>query len=149
MFNFALVIAFAALPSSSGIMAQTPQKPPLSSRVSLLEVYESPTPPPGAAKNYPVGHAVVRLRLENLTQNTVNLGPTKVEIRQANTNKILLSQVVQPFHLFGLQILERGFHITNQQGFGDVRKVKAVFDYQLNGKIYTVESPILEVVTRH
>ncbi|MBD2254362.1 hypothetical protein H6G14_24260 [Nostoc parmelioides FACHB-3921] len=128
------------------IMVQNTQKPALRLNVNLLEVYETLIPPPGAAKNYPVGHAVVRLRLENSTLNHLNINAQKVELKQADNNKILISQVVQPFNLAGLQIFEQGFYLTNAQGFSGAKKVKAVFTYEFNGKNYSVESPILDVV---
>lgn len=150
---FDVVLITATLPSSplqilmqKLIMEQNTQKLPLSLSVSLLEVYESPIPPPGASINYPVGHAVVRLRLENLTSNKVNFSIRKIEIRQSNNDMILISQEVEPFNLYGLQILERGFHLTNRQGFRGSQKVKAVVTYQLGGKSYSAESPVSEIL---
>ncbi|WP_313954452.1 hypothetical protein [Anabaena subtropica] len=154
MLDFALLIASVTLASSpqpelpiqTPIMLKNAQKAPLSLNVNLLEVYEALTPPPGASKNYPVGHAVVRLRLENYTLENLQINAKKVEITQADNNKILISQVVQPLNLAGLQIFEQGFHLTNAQGFGGAKKVKAVFTYEFNGKSYSAESQILDVV---
>lgn len=154
MLDFVLLIASVTLASSrqpelpiqTPMMLKNTQKAPLSLNVNLLEVYEALTPPPGASKNYPVGHAVVRLRLENSTLENLNINAKKVEIKQADNQKILMSQVVQPLNLAGLQIFEQGFHLTNAQGFSGAKKVKAVFSYEFNGKNYSAESQILDVV---
>lgn len=154
MFDFVLLIASTILPSSlltkspiqTTVMVQDIQKPALNLNVNLLEVYETLTPPPGASKNYPVGHAVVRLKLENSTLNHLHINAKKLEIQQADNHKILISQVVQPLNLAGLQIFEQGFYLTNAQGFSNAKKVKAVFTYEFNGKSYSAESPILDIV---
>ncbi|HEY9802796.1 MAG TPA: hypothetical protein V6D25_20695 [Leptolyngbyaceae cyanobacterium] len=154
VFDFVFLIASTTLASSlqtkspipTTVMVQNIQKPTLSLNVNLLEVYETLTPPPGASKNYPVGHAVVRLKLENSTLNHLHINAKKVEIQQADNHKILISQVVQPLNLAGLQIFEQGFYLTNAQGFSGAKKVKAVFTYEFNGKTYSAESPILDVV---
>ncbi|WP_236577845.1 hypothetical protein [Trichormus variabilis] len=154
MFDYLFLIASITLtslpktesPIQTTIMVQNTQQPALSLNVNLLEVYETLIPPPGAVENYPVGHAVVRLRLENSTLNHLNINAQKVELKQADNNKILISQVVQPFNLAGLQIFEQGFYLTNAQGFSGAKKVKAVFTYEFHGKSYSVESPILDVV---
>lgn len=155
MLNFALLLASQTLvstpkpklPIQTPIMVNNSQKAPLNLNVNLLEVYETLTPPPGASKNYPVGHAVVRLRLENPTINPLRIKAKKVEIQQADNKKVLISQVVKPLNLAGLQIFEQGFHLTNAQGFRGAKKVKAVFTYEFNKKTYRAESPILEVVS--
>ena len=142
------------------IMTQKPQKVPFSLSVILLEAYEDRTPPPGAPEDHPVGHAIVALRIENLTVNNVQLDIKQLEICQSDNNKTLISQAVLPtdnnknprsqtvrkFNLGGLQILEQGFNLTNSQGFMRAKKVKAVVTYQFNGKSYVAESPISEVV---
>lgn len=130
------------------LMAQNSPKSPFNLRINLLEAYEATIPPPGAPSNYPVGHAVVRLRVENLTQNNSNFDIRKIELRRVDNNIVLLSQAMKPLNLGGLQILERGFHLTNCQGFRDAKKVKAVVSYQFNGKSFTVESSIAEVMGR-
>lgn len=161
MFEFFLVIAsanpqfFSSLPPvlprnqsfiEKEIMVQASQKAPFSLVINLLEVYEDRTPPPGASANHPVGHAVVRFRIENLTQNDIVASITKVEIRESSNDKVLISEIVNPFNLGGLQILEQGFHLTNPKGFMDLKEVKAVATYDFNGKTYTLESPKVKVV---
>lgn len=154
MFDFFLLMASITLASSletkspiqTIVMVKDTQKSTLNLNVNLLEAYETLTPPPGASKNYPVGHAVVRLRLENSTPHHLHLNAQKVEILQADNNQVLISQVLQPLDLAGLQIFEQGFHLTNAQGLSGAKKVKAVFTYEFNGKSYSAESSILDVV---
>lgn len=128
------------------MMAQNSRQTPFNLSVSLLEAYENTRQPLGASANYPIGHAVVRLRIENLTQNNIIANLTKVEIRQSSDNSVLMSETVNPFDLGGLQILEKGFHLTNSKGFMGANEVKAVVIYELNGNNYTVESPNLKVI---
>lgn len=120
-------------------------KIPFSLTVKLLEAYEDKTPPPGAAQDHPVGHAVVKLIVENLTQGNISFDVRQIEIYEPN-NKVLFSQKVKSLNLGGLEILEQGFHLTNPQGFMGSKKVKALVSYQFNGKIYVVESRLLQVV---
>jgi hypothetical protein len=127
------------------LMTQNSQNLPFSISVTLLEAYEDKVPPPGASINHPVGHAVVRLRIKNLTQNNIKVSLKKIEICQTDNKRVLMSQSANPVNLGGLQIQEQGFHLTNPKGFMGLKKVKAVVTYQLDSKIYTVESPISEV----
>jgi hypothetical protein len=132
-------------PIERTIVIQNSQKIPFKLSVRLLEAYEDRTPPPGTVANHPVGHAVVRLRIENLAEKSISLDIGSIKIHQAENNKILMFQPVKSLNLGGLQILEQGFHITNRQGFNGSKKVKAVVNYQVNGKKYSVASPVSEV----
>lgn len=127
------------------VMTQNTQTVPFKLSATLLEVYEDRTEPPGSrmGANRPVGHAVLRLRIENLTQKNVKFKVIKIAIQDVNRNdnkQSLMSQDGKEVNLGGLQILEPGFHLTNRQGFLGTRNVKAVVNYQFNGKTYTVQS---------
>lgn len=130
------------------VMTQNPQTVPFKISANLLEVYEDLTEPPGSrlGVNRPVGHAVVRLRIENRTQANVDFTIEKIDIRGENGNQSLMSQEVGKINLGGLQILEPGFHLKNRQGFNGSKKVKTVVTYQFNNKTYTTESPAFNVV---
>lgn len=128
------------------LMTQNKQKTPFTLKINLLEAYENRMPPPGASTNAPVGHAVVKLRIENLIQDNIVANITKLDICQPDNNKVIISQPVKPFKLGGLQIIEPGFHLTNSEGFRGLKEVKAVVTYQVNGKSYTAESLIFKVI---
>lgn len=127
------------------LMTQNNQKTPFTLKINLLEAYENRMPPPGASKNAPVGHAVVKLRIENLIQDNIVANLTKLEICQPDNNKVLIYEPMKPLKLGGLQIIEPGFHLTNLKGFSGLKEVKAVVTYQVNGKTYTAESLSLKV----
>jgi hypothetical protein len=126
-------------------MIENAQHLPISISLKLLEVYENRVPPPGATINHPVGHAVVRLRVENLTQKNISVNLIKIDIVAADKNNILISRVGKVLTLGGLQILQQGFHLTNTKGFINSNKVKAVVTYQVDSKTYIVESPLFEI----
>jgi hypothetical protein len=129
-------------------MTQNPQAVPFKINAKLLEVYEDLTEPPGSRQgaNRPVGHAVVRLRIENLTPSNLDFSITKIDILSENGNQSLMSKEGGKINLGGLQILEPGFHLTNKQGFKGAKQVKAVLTYQFKGKNYTTESSKFNVV---
>ncbi len=126
--------------------AMQTNKMPYKLNVSLLEAYEDKRTPPGASTNYPKGHAVIRLRIENLGDNKAIAAIKTIEIREAKTNKIIFSQVVKPINLGGLQILEQGFHLTNHTGFKGFSEIKAVVTYKLENQIYSSESAKFKVI---
>lgn len=126
------------------IMTQNLQTIPFRLSFTLLEAYEDIVPPPGASLGHPIGHVVIRLRIENLTLDNIAANLTKIEIRQSSNRKVLISQVLSPFDLGGLQILEQGFHLTNPKQLG-LGEVKAVVIYEFNGTTYTVESDKFKV----
>jgi len=126
-------------------MMQNAQHLPVSISLKLLEVYEDRVPPPGAARNHPVGHAVLRLRVENLTQKNISVNLTKIDILEADKNNVLISRGGKVLSLGGLQILQQGFHLTNAKGFMNYKRVKAVVTYQVDSKTYNVESPAFEI----
>lgn len=121
-------------------MTQNSQNIPFQLNVMLLEVYEDKTPPPGASSNHPVGHAVIRFRIENLTQNNIIAKLIKIELRQASNQEVLISQALNPLDVGGLQILEQGFHLTNPKGFANRKEFDAVVTYEWDGIIYAVDS---------
>lgn len=129
-------------------MTQNPQAVPFKLSAKLLEVYEDLTEPPGSRQgaNRPVGHAVVRLRIENTTQSNLDFTIKKIDIISEKTNQSLMFQEVGKVDLGGLQILEPGFHLTNKQGFQGAKRVKTVVTYQFKGKNFTIESPAFTVV---
>ncbi|MDX2214321.1 MAG: hypothetical protein SFY66_13610 [Oculatellaceae cyanobacterium bins.114] len=47
--------------------------------------------------------------------------------------------------LGGLQILEPGYHLTNQEGYQTIEQVKAVIVDQVAGQTYTAESALTDV----
>ncbi|BBC23437.1 hypothetical protein [Pseudanabaena sp. ABRG5-3] len=128
----------------SKTMTQNSQIIPFQLSVILLEAYEDQTPPPGASSNHPVGHAVVRFRIENLTQNNIIANLIKIELRQASNQEVLISQTLNPLEVGGLQILEQGFHLTNPNYLG-LGEVKAVLFYEFNSTQYTMESDTIKV----
>jgi hypothetical protein len=121
-------------------MTQNPQTLPFRLSFTLLEAYEDLVPPPGASLGHPVGHVVIRIKVENLSLDNIAANLTKIEIRQSNNHKILISKVLSAFDLGGLQILEQGFHLTNSNGFADWKELDAVVTYRWNDKIYTTDS---------
>jgi len=120
-------------------MTQNSQNMPFQLNIMLLEAYEDKTPPPGASSNHPVGHAVIRFRIENLTQNNIITNLIKIEIRQASNQKVLISKTLNPLDVGGLQILEQGFHLTNPKQLGS-GEVEAALIYEFNGTTHTVKS---------
>lgn len=129
-------------------MTQNPQAVPFKLSAKLLEVYEDLTEPPGSRQgaNRPVGHAVLRLRIENTTQSNLDFTIKKIDIISENTNQSLMFQEVGKVNLGGLQILEPGFHLKNKQGFKGAKRVKTVVTYQFKGRTFAVESPAFTVV---
>ena len=125
-------------------MIQNSQIIPFQLNVMLLEAYEDKTPPPGASSNHSVGHAVIRFRIENLTQNNIIANLIKIELRQASNQEVLMSQALNPLDIAGLQILEQGFHLTNPNCLG-LGAVKAVVFYEFNGTQYMMESDTIKV----
>ncbi len=97
--------------------------------VTLLEVYEAPVPPPGSSGVYPASHAVVRLRLENLTSSPVAVAAGELSLRTVTTDEELLITVVEPIALEGLQVIEQGFHLTGEDLLGRPGDVRAVYDF--------------------
>lgn len=128
----------------SKTMTQNSQIIPFQISVMLLEAYEDKTPPPGASINHPVGHAVIRFRIENLTQNNIIANLIRIELRQASNQEVLVSQILNPLDIGGLQILEQGFHLTNPNCLG-AGEVEAVLFYEFNGAQYTIESDKIKV----
>lgn len=128
-------------------MLQAPSDLPFRMNVVLLEAYEDQTAPPGTqpGRDRAVAHAVIRLRLENLTQTPVNLAIDNVAIalegRQTD-----MTQAVGNLELGGLQIVERGFHLTQPQGFGDVSHVQAVVTYRYSHNTYSTLSLPVQVI---
>lgn len=116
---------------------------------TLLEVYEDQTEPPGSnlRANRPVGHAVVRLRLENLSLEAVNLQGVTIEIQPTDRHNCLMSQEIGTITLGGRQILEPGFHLTNHQGFEGTKTIHAIVRYVVDSKPYQIKSPVSNVVT--
>ena len=127
------------------IMIQNSQNIPFQFSVMLLEVYEDKTPPPGASINHPVGHAVIRFRIQNLTQNNITANLVKIELRQPSNQEVIIYQTLNPLDIGGLQILEQGFHLTNPKGFANWKEFDAVVTYEWNGTIYTVDSAKFKV----
>jgi hypothetical protein len=123
---------------------------PFRVNVSILEVYEDRSPPPGSrpSADRPVGHGVMRLRLENLTQTPLNVTVLSIALSCEHSNdpqQSIMSQPVGSIELGGLQILERGFHLTNREGFTNTERVKAIVTYQFDNAVYTAESPLFPV----
>ena len=129
----------------SRTMTKNLQTIPFRLSFTLLEAYEDLVPPPGASLGHPIGHVVIRLRIENLTLDNVAANLTKIEIRQSNNHKVLISEVLSRFDLGGLQILEQGFHLTNAKGFANWKELDAIVTYEWNGKIYTADSAEFKV----
>ncbi|MEB3180540.1 MAG: hypothetical protein VKL59_16145 [Nostocaceae cyanobacterium] len=140
-------------PGGEVLIAQNNQKIPFHVMVNFLEAYEDKVPPPGASKNHPVGNTVVRLRIENLTEKPVNFDIKKIDIveikpdkqRQTPQRRVVLTQATKQLSLGGRQIIEQGFRLTNRQGFGGAKKLKAVVTYKFSGKTYITESAVIEV----
>ncbi len=129
----------------SRTMTKNLQTIPFRLSFTLLEAYEDLVPPPGASLGHPIGHVVIRLRIENLTLDNVPANLTKIEIRQSSNRKVLISKVLNPFDLGGLQILEQGFHLTSSKGFVDWKELNAVVTYEWHGRTYTLESTKFKV----
>ncbi len=113
----------------------------------LLEVYEDQTAPlgPKLGSNRPIGHAIVRLRIESLSLEPVTLEDMEITIQQPDQSQHLMLRSVGSLHLGGRQIVEPGFRLTNRQGFMGADRIKAVVTYRLRGKSYTVASPVMAV----
>lgn len=131
--------------NSPPLISQDSQTLPISLKVSLLESYETRTPPPGSGGVYPVGHTVVRLRMENLSQQPVQFTVESIKIMPTHAQKILMEQSVGIVQLDGLQIKESGFHLTNNQGFSGYQEVHAVVTFRYQGKTFVVTSSKPEI----
>jgi len=120
---------------------------PVKLETTLLEVYEDRTEPPGSklGANRPVGHAVIRIRIESLSLNTLILDNAKIEVKSSDKHPSVMSQSIGKITLGGRQIIEPGFHLTNRQGFMQAEKVKAIVTYQFNGQTYIAKSPVKTV----
>lgn len=129
-------------------MIQNPSNTSIQVGATLLEVYEDQTEPPGSnlGANRPVGHAIVRLRLENLSLEAVNLQGVTIEIRATDRHNCLMSQEIGTITLGGRQILEPGFHLTNHQGFEGTKTIHAIVTYVVDNKPYQIKSPVSSVV---
>ncbi|QQE65998.1 hypothetical protein GFS31_26930 [Leptolyngbya sp. BL0902] len=108
-----------------------PAQPSIAVAVTLLEVYEAPVPPPGSSGVYPASHAVVRLRLENLTPDPVAVAAGELSLRTVTTDEDLLITTVEPITLEGLQVVEQGFHLTGEDLLGRPGDVRAVYDFAI------------------
>ncbi|MEB3359445.1 MAG: hypothetical protein VKK04_22155 [Synechococcales bacterium] len=133
-------------------MAQSNETLPFTIQVSLVNVYEDQILPPGTTPGQPraVGHAVGQVRLENLTQTEIPLRIEEVAIHAAaddslTSSSAIMAQSMSEVTLGGLQIVDRGFHLTNEQGFDSVSQVKAVVTYTVSGNTYTAESDLHQV----
>ncbi|MGI0485626.1 hypothetical protein ACN4EK_09340 [Pantanalinema rosaneae CENA516] len=129
--------------------SQPPKNLPLTLTVSVLEAYEGRTPPPGSRGHYPVGNAVVRLRMENLSQQPVALTIASVKITSLSGQPVLMEKAVGQVELGGLQIQESGLRLTNEQGFSHHQTIQAIVTYSYQGKTFTVTSPGFDVSVFH
>lgn len=115
---------------------------------TLLEAYEDQTEPPGSTQgnNRPVGHVILRLRLESLTPEPLSLQSVQVTIWDADQQHRLMTYEAGEIVLGGQQILEPGMHLTNQTGFQGTSQVKALVTYRLDQQVHQVESSLAPVV---
>jgi len=120
---------------------------PFSLNTTLLEVYEDQTAPPGSqpGSDRAVGHAVVKFRLENLTQDPIIVKVCQVKVQAELGEQVFMTESVGDVGLGGLQIIERGFHLTQPQGFNQVMQVRAMITYQFDGHLYIAESSVVQV----
>ena len=114
--------------------------------VTRLDVYEDQMLPLGTPPEITpaVGHGVIRLKIENLTPEAVNFQIHQVEIR-SGCGSVVMAQSGSAIALGGLQILEPGYHLTNQEGYQNTERVRAVVVYEFNDRTYTAESALTEV----
>ncbi|MBD2463961.1 hypothetical protein H6G89_23445 [Oscillatoria sp. FACHB-1407] len=129
--------------SDASVMSKPASVNPLLVSVTILEAYEDQVVVDGVQSNRnapPVGHAVVRLRVENTVQDLVALEIQNIEIRPETGDRPLLSQEIGAMELGGLQIVEPGYHLTNQAGYHEIERVRAVMIYKVAGQLYTAES---------
>ena len=114
-------------------------------KVDLLEAYESVTPIPGAVMLAAGGNTLVRLKIENLTPDSLEVEITTIEIVPVDGDKPLMVEQSQRVKLGGLQILEEGFRLSNTEGFGDFSLVRAIVTCQTSGQSFVAESQPREV----
>ncbi len=131
--------------NSNLLMSHASQSLPISVTATVVEAYETKTPPPGSQGVYPVGQAVVRLRLENLSQQSAQLMVERIQITPAHTQQTLMEQSFGTVELGGLQIQESGCRLTNEQGFLGHQDIHAVVTYRYQGKTSTVTSLPLKI----
>lgn len=120
------------------------------SSVSLLEFYEASSPPPGSQGSYPVTHAILRLRLENLevdprSQPAGTLSIVAIKGEAPDQKKVLLSTPITAQTLNGLEIREQGFHLTHDQSLIDSGSVQAVYEYTVGSQVRRAYSEVLPV----
>lgn len=128
------------------LVSQDLQPIPFRLNVTRLDAYEDQLPPLGTPPGIvpAVGHGVIRLRIENLTPTAVNFQIHRIEIR-ASCGSVVMSQPGIAIALGGLQILEPGYHLTNQAGYQTTKQVKAIVVYEFAGRTHTAESDFTEV----
>ena len=122
------------MPPTSSNSDADPVQQSIAVAVTLLEVYEAPVPPPGSSGIYPASHAVVRLRLENLTPDPVAVSAGELSLRTVTTDEELLITAVEPITLAGLQVIEQGFHLTGEDLLGRPSDVRAVYDFAIGNQ---------------
>lgn len=158
MFNLLLVLmssvpAWIHCPSFtvSKAMPESPQtqqkveKLPFKITINFLDAFEYSSRPLGAGQNYAKGHAVVRLRIENLSQSRLDINLQRIEIQRSDNRQVLLTQPMRLIQLQGLQILDPGQHLTIQQGFAGAKRLTAILTYKFNSKSYVVHSLPTEI----
>lgn len=114
---------------------------------TILEAYEDQSAPIGSHQgaDRPIGHAVVRLRLESLVVEPI-VAQVQVAIWDADRQEQLMTRDLGEITLGGRQILEPGLHLSNREGFQGIKQVKAIVTYQTENIIYTAESSLANVV---
>jgi hypothetical protein len=115
--------------------------------VELLELYNTPIPPPGASADYPKSHSVIKVEFQNTTMTPVYINQIKLRLVRASNRETIASKLVSPSTLLGLQIEEKGNHIGLTMELSKDEEYKVLMEYIIDDGSFLVESNQLRPLT--
>jgi uncharacterized protein YcfL len=125
----------------------------LSSGIRLNNItvfaHEEASKPPAKLKTssrHSVGFASVFLNVENLKQADTSLVIKQIQIQTVADGKVQMAiQPQEKISLSSFQNDEYVYHLSNQAGYPDQHRVKAVVVYHIGDQTETVESDPIEI----
>lgn len=144
--SLAWLFGLFSVPSSTFPVLPTPPHKVMNTNIvkaaiDILEVYNTPTPPPGAMGNYPKGHVVLRYRLENTQQTPIGVDSIHISLfRKGEKDALVYAELLPSLTLEGLQILEQGKHLYFDETLAEDTNYQLVLQYNCGGVNQKVES---------
>jgi hypothetical protein len=148
-FQLVLVAAIALISGAIAALAKpTPIQNPQIHQVKLLARDASQNRQTGRRLDLdrPIGFANLFLTLSNTETVTVTLKIQRIEIQEEQTGKVhLMTPTAQDISLRPLEQGEYALYLSNQMGYPNPNRVKAIVTYQVGEQHQTIESQFVEV----